>query len=135
MDFDCRRWGTFDGVELTMAEYERVAARYAAAFAAFAEDSAVSHVAVRGLEAGDGLREGDLLSIDAGATVVRRLLREEVICRLEAPDGAFAVHIGFDLYMYVGSSEPCEQAMRRTETFGLFVETVTASPALVGRLK
>jgi small subunit ribosomal protein S1 len=120
--------GRFEGVPLTREEYERVETAYVEGFAAFAEDSGVSRVVVRGLEVGDGLSEGEVVSIDAGRSIVRRLLREEVVCRLEAPGDAFAVHIGFDLYMYVGSAEPCDAAIRRAEALGLFVEPVMVSP-------
>lgn len=120
--------GLFDGSQLTMEEYEAVEAAYVEGFAAFARDSEVSQVVVRGLEAGDGLREGEVVSIDAARTIVRRLLREEVVCRLEAADAGFAVHVGFDLYMYVGSGASCEAAIQRTEALGLFVEPVVASP-------
>jgi len=32
------------------------------------------------------------------------MLREEILCKLEAPTHDFALHVGFDLYMYVGSA-------------------------------
>jgi hypothetical protein len=120
--------GSFDGVQLTMEEYERVESAYAEGFAAFAEDSRASQVVVRGLEVGRDVHEGQAVCIDSAKNLVRGLLREEIVCRLEAPDKGFAVHVGFDLYMYVGSSMPCEAAIRHTEGLGLFVEPVSSSP-------
>ncbi len=48
-------------------------------------------------------------------------------CRLEA-EGSFAVHVGWDQYLYVGSSRPCEAALARTRSLGLFPERLDASP-------
>jgi small subunit ribosomal protein S1 len=45
-----------------------------------------------------------------------------VWCRLEV-GGRFAVHVGWDQYVYIGSSEPCEQALAYTRALGLFPET------------
>lgn len=118
----------FDGVELTLDEYERVEASYVDAVTAFAEESGVEVLHVRSLESGDGLRDGEALSLASARDVVRRMLREDVICRLEAPNNGFAVHAGFDLYMYVGSTRPCPCAEQRTRSLGLFVEPGHPSP-------
>ena len=72
--------------------------------------------------------EGEAFPIVDAKRIVARLLREEVICRLEAPGGDFATHVGFDLYMYVGSAASCESAVERAEAIGLFVEPVPESP-------
>ncbi|MFZ3494705.1 hypothetical protein ACODT5_16030 [Streptomyces sp. 5.8] len=40
-------------------------------------------------------------------------------CRLEV-EGAFTVHVGWDQYLYLGSSWPCETALTRTGALGLF---------------
>ncbi|WP_342786938.1 hypothetical protein [Streptomyces tailanensis] len=48
-------------------------------------------------------------------------------CRLEA-EGTFAVHVGWDQYLYIGSSGPCEEAVARTHALGLFPERVDSSP-------
>jgi hypothetical protein len=118
----------FGGVELTLAAYERVEAAYVEAFYAFAEESGIDKLIVRSLENAEGLHEGEALSLENARGVVRRMLREEVICKLEAPKTAFALHVGFDLYMYVGSMRSCPTAERRARSLGLFVEPGWPSP-------
>jgi len=122
----------FDAAELTMEEYERVETAYIEAFVAFAQESKVQQLQVRGLEIGDGLQDGEILSLANAGAVVRRMLREEVICKLEDPSGGFALHVGFDLYMYVGSTHPCPSAERRARLLGLFVEPDFPSPLWPG---
>jgi hypothetical protein len=118
----------FDEVELTLAEYERVEAAYVEAFSAFAEESGIDELVVRSLESGDGMEEGEVLSLENARAVVRRMLREEVICKLEAPNATFVVHVGFDLYMYVGSMRSCPSGERRVRSLRLFVEPGWPSP-------
>lgn len=118
----------FDGVELTLAAYERVESAYVEAFIAFAEECGSDELVVRSLESGGDLKEGELLSLEDAGVVVRRMLREEVICKLEAPDSGFVLHVGFDLYMYVGSLRPCPSAERRARMLGLFAELGRPSP-------
>ncbi|GGZ97157.1 hypothetical protein GCM10010371_66280 [Streptomyces subrutilus] len=46
--------------------------------------------------------------------LIRVMLREQgARCRLEAGD-AFAVYVGWDQYVYVGSDQPCTDAVART---------------------
>lgn len=59
-------------------------------FVAFAEDGNVTSLEVRCLERGEGLAEGAKISVAEPTDVVRRMLREEVICKLEAPGDDFA---------------------------------------------
>lgn len=42
----------------------------------------------------------------------------------------FTVHVGWDQYVYVGSDQPCADAVARTRALGLFPEPLTASPTL-----
>lgn len=118
----------FDGVELTLGEYERIEAAYVGAFIAFAQESRVDELQVHSLDVGDGLQAGATLSLARAAVVVRRMLREEVICKLESPTDWFALHIGFDLYMYVGSMRPCPSAAQSARRLGLVVEPDWPSP-------
>lgn len=120
----------YDGRELTLAEYERVEAAYVTAFVAFATESGVERFQVRDLDSGDGLEEGAILSLDEAPAIVGRMLREDVICKLEAPSEDFALHVGFDLYMYVGSAHPCPNATRRARELGLYIEPDWPSPQL-----
>ncbi|WP_406286849.1 S1 RNA-binding domain-containing protein [Streptomyces sp. NBC_00209] len=144
--------GHYVGVEPATSDHGRVETAYLQAIAAFAEESGVDQLAVRepqiggfchfGLEppvdgygltdvfpAGlTGFHDGALVSMAVGLELVRAMLRDNgAWCRLEA-EGAFTVHVGWDQYLYVGSSRPCEAALARTRSLGLFPERVHASP-------
>ncbi|ALO13644.1 Ribosomal protein S1-like protein [Streptomyces venezuelae] len=68
------------------------------------------------------------MPIAVGLELVRSMLRDKgAWCRLEA-EGAFAVHVGWDQYLYIGSNLPCETALARTRALGLFPERLDASP-------
>ncbi|MFD5083935.1 S1 RNA-binding domain-containing protein [Kitasatospora sp. NPDC058406] len=145
--------GYYTGAEETVSDHGPVEAAYLEAVAAFAEDTGVRHLAVRepqaalgvvhfGLEpevedgglAGlfpsdlTGFHDGAQVSVALGLELVRAMLRDgSVWCRLEVED-AFAVHVGWDQYVYVGSNVPCEAALARTRELGLFPEPLDASP-------
>lgn len=122
------------------------------AVAAFAEDTGVDRLAVRGPRLGGfarlglespsdgyglpgvfsggpaGFHGGALVPIAVGLELVRSVLRDRgAWCRLEA-EGAFAVHVGRDQCLCIGSSLPCETALARTRALGLFAERLDASP-------
>jgi hypothetical protein len=118
----------FEGRVLTFDEYLEVEDAYSDAFVRFASAAGVEHVQVRGFEYGEGLRDGQLLSIDEAAQVLRLVLREEAWCRLEAVDGSFAVHAGHDYYMFIGSEMPSDEAVEDVVESGLFVEPDFFSP-------
>lgn len=120
----------FGDDELTLDTYLEVEDGYIDAFLAFAEESDVDRVEVRALEQGTGIQEGEMLSITDAREIVRRMLREDVICRLEEPHARFALHVGFDLYMYVGSERPCVSAVQRAKAAGLFVDDDYPSPQI-----
>jgi hypothetical protein len=42
--------------------------------------------------------------------------------------GEFTVHVGWDQYLYLVSSRPCEAALTRTRALGLFTQRLKASP-------
>lgn len=121
----------FENRELTIDEYTVVETAYVDAFVGFAEDGDVTSLEIRYLEHGDGLEDRAQVSVADAADIVRRMLREEIVCRLESPADHFAVHVGFDLYMYVGSAYPCVRAVQRARDLGLFVEGDWPSPQLV----
>ena len=104
---------------------------YVQGFIALADDAGVNELQVRDLKAGEGIVEGTVLSLGTAVDLVRRMLREELVCRLESPCDDFALHVGFDLYMYIGSVEPCERAEQRRDELGLFAEPRLESPQLV----
>ncbi|MET8953811.1 hypothetical protein ACWEO4_24645 [Streptomyces sp. NPDC004393] len=51
------------------------------------------------------------MPLGVGLELVRLMLRDSgAWCRLEA-EGTFAVHVGWDQYLYIGSGRPCEEAV------------------------
>ncbi|MEV7443243.1 S1 RNA-binding domain-containing protein [Streptomyces sp. NPDC091204] len=75
-----------------------------------------------------GFHDGAEVSLDTALELVRVMLRDGgAWCRLEA-EGAFAVHVGWDQYLFIGSSSPCDEAQARARALGLFPESVDASP-------
>jgi hypothetical protein len=121
--------GTFGGKILTRDDYLRVENAYLAAIAAFLEDSGVTRLQVRNLEAidegADASLEGTWVEGEQLLAVARDTLRTRQWCKLEAP--GFHVHFGYDYYMYIGSAQPCERAIAAARAAGLFVEPM-ASP-------
>ncbi|MDQ0764795.1 S1 RNA-binding domain-containing protein [Streptomyces canus] len=149
---DRNEHGHYTGAEPVTSDHGPVEAAYLRAVAAFAEETGVNWLAIRepqiggfahfGLEppvdgyglgslfpAGlTGFHDGALVPIPVGLELVRAMLRDNgAWCRLEA-EGAFAVHIGWDQYLYVGSGSPCDAALNRTRSLGLFPERLHASP-------
>ncbi|MFB7368607.1 RNA-binding protein [Streptomyces sp. NPDC056222] len=144
--------GNYTGTEDTTSDHGEIEAAYLQAVEAFAADSDIDRLCVRepgvsshvhfgvepplegfGLDGvvPNGLRgfhDGATVPLDIGLELVRLMLRESgAWCRLEV-EGAFAVHVGWDQYLYVGSSRPCRMALARTRELGLFPERLHASP-------
>ncbi|MCX5112680.1 S1 RNA-binding domain-containing protein [Streptomyces sp. NBC_00378] len=144
--------GHYIGAESEISDHGPVEAAYLMAVAAFAEDMGIDQLTVRepqiggfahfGLEppvGGHGLaglfpndlagfHDGTPVPVEVGLELVRAMLRDNgAWCRLEV-DGVFSVHVGWDQYVYVGSSRPCEAALARTRSLGLFPERLDASP-------
>ncbi|MET7698647.1 S1 RNA-binding domain-containing protein [Streptomyces sp. NPDC005485] len=144
--------GHYTGTEPSISDHGPVEAAYLQAIAVFAEESGVDQLAIRepqiggfapfGLEPpvdGDGLadlfpaglagfHDGALVPTAVGLELVRAMLRDNgAWCRLET-EGVFAVHVGWDQYLYIGSNLPCEAALARTRSLGLFPERLDASP-------
>ncbi|WP_406356113.1 S1 RNA-binding domain-containing protein [Streptomyces sp. NBC_01635] len=145
--------GHYTGAEETVSDHGQVEGAYLQAIEAFASDTGIEHLAVRephlpvpfvsfGLEppmdgfgldglfptGPDGFHDGAEVSVGTAMDLVRVMLRDGgAWCRLEVED-AFAVHVGWDQYMYIGSSRPCETAVARTRALGLFPERTDASP-------
>ncbi|WP_063020691.1 S1 RNA-binding domain-containing protein [Nocardia niwae] len=144
--------GSYTGTEDELSDHGPVEAAYLQAVAAFAEDTSVDQLTIRepqitsfihfGLEppiegkglAGlfppdlTGFHDGAQVPVAVGSELVRAMLRDNgVWCRLEVED-VFAVHVGWDQYLYVGTNQPCERALSRTRALGLFPERLEASP-------
>jgi hypothetical protein len=120
---------TFSGVTFTLEEYERVENAYVDVALAFISEGNVSAIMVRGPEnrgqQQNGFTEGNVLSFELIDPIIRRILREEIWCRLEG-NGGF-LHFDWDYYMYVGVPHPCPAAEARASELGLYVEEC-ASP-------
>jgi hypothetical protein len=121
-----------DGV-LTRDEYERVEGLYLQALdkllvaAGWPELTVLDlHVAPDASVAARRVTEGAQLRGPEILDVVRLQLREELSCRLDHE--RFYVHVGFDLYLYVGSLALPDSTIREIEQLGLFVEEGVPSP-------
>ncbi|MFJ9775865.1 RNA-binding protein [Kitasatospora sp. NPDC101157] len=81
-----------------------------------------------------GFHDGARVPVALGLELVRAMLRDSgAWCRLETEPGvfaepAFAVHVGWDQYVYVGSDTPCPAALARARELGLHPEPLDASP-------
>ncbi|MEH0471953.1 RNA-binding protein [Streptomyces sp. B21-097] len=144
--------GHYTGSEDTVSDHGEVEAAYLQTIASFAEEAAVDQLVVRepgvpslahfGVEPPmdgfglDGLfpdgpagfYDGAEVSLDLALELVRIMLRDGgAWCRLEVED-TFAVHVGWDQYLYISSSRPCEKALDCTRALGLFPERMAVSP-------
>ncbi|MFJ9865905.1 RNA-binding protein [Streptomyces sp. NPDC101165] len=144
--------GHYTGPEDTVSDRGEVEAACLQAVAACAADTGIDHLVVRepqvpclaylgveplvegfgldGLFPSDmaGFHDGAQVPLDIALELVRVMLRGSgAWCRLEAED-TFAVHVGWDQYLYISSSRPCEEALARTRELGLFPEHLDASP-------
>ncbi|MFD4561903.1 RNA-binding protein [Streptomyces sp. NPDC058469] len=144
--------GHYTGSEDTVSDHGEVEASCLQAVAAFAAETGVDRLAVRepqipsfayfgvespvdgfGLDgffpAGPtGFHDGAEIPLEIGLRLVRAMLRDDgAWCRLEV-EGAFAVHVGRDQYLYISSNLPCGEAVAHIREFGLFPERLDASP-------
>lgn len=145
--------GHYIGGEDPVSDHGPVEAAYLQAAAAFAEATGIDRLAIRepglapgfvhfGLEpaveghglAGlfppglEGFHDGAEVPVEIGLELVRAMLRDNgAFCSLEVED-TFFLDIGWDQYMYIGSTEPCDAAVAHTRGLGLFPERLSASP-------
>ncbi|THV36514.1 S1 RNA-binding domain-containing protein [Glycomyces buryatensis] len=144
--------GHYIGAEEITSDHGPIEAAYLRAVAAFAEDAGIERLAIREPEAASfvhfgvepalpghglagifppdltGYHDGAKVTVDVGLELVRAMLRDNgAWCRLEV-EGAFAVHVGWDQYVYVGTSTPSANALARTRALGLFPERLDTSP-------
>ncbi|MFF3065051.1 hypothetical protein ACFVQ3_10865 [Oerskovia sp. NPDC057915] len=86
----------------------------------------------------EGCYDGAIVDVAGARLLVREALRAESLdrpapevptlwCRFEA-EGRMFVHTGYDLYMYIGASEPCLQAVEAVAASGLFPVRIRESP-------
>lgn len=144
--------GSYVGAAEAISDHGPVEDAYLQAVAAFVADAGIDQLAIRepqvpgfvhfGLEpavSGHGLtgifppdltgyHDGATVPVAIGLELVRAMLRDDgAWCRLEV-EGAIAIHVGWDQYVYVGTSTPPDRAVARTQALGLFPERMDASP-------
>ncbi|GHH45481.1 small subunit ribosomal protein S1 [Streptomyces umbrinus] len=149
---DRDEYGNYIGAAEATSDHGPIEEAYLQAVAAFTEDAGIDQLAIRepqitgfthfGLEPavpGHGLtgifpsdltgyHDGAKVPVAIGLELVRAMLRDNgAWCRLEVED-VFAVHVGWDQYVYVGTSTPSDRALARTRTLGLFPERLDVSP-------
>jgi hypothetical protein len=119
----------FGGVVLTEGEYQRAEQNYVDSAIAFLSEGGITSLRVEGLENHKGVAlrfsEGSAVSVPQVDDLIRRILREEFWCRLEARGGF--VHFGWDYYMYIGVPQRCPAAEKLADELGLYIEQF-ASP-------
>lgn len=142
--------GHSTGPEDTVSDHGPVEAAYLSSIAALAEACGIDHLEIRepalpglvhfGLEPTidgfglDGLldpadfHDGARVALPVALELVRAMLRDHGLwCRLEA-EGRFAVHVGWDQYVYVGTALNCADALTRVRGRGVFAEPIGISP-------
>ncbi|MET9677316.1 S1 RNA-binding domain-containing protein [Streptomyces sp. NPDC006482] len=150
---DRDEYGSYIGAENPTSDHGPVESAYVEAVVAFAAASGVDHLVIRdpqaapgfthfglepALEGGGlaglfppdlrGFHDGAVVSLPVALELVRVMLRDGgAWCCLEVDD-TFAVHVGWDQYLYVSSDQPCEHAIARIHALGLFPERLRASP-------
>lgn len=144
--------GAYTGAEDSVSDHGPVEAAYLDAFTAFAEDAGIDRVELREPEIGgfinfglephieglglrglfpddlSGYHDGASVSLDTARELVRAMLRDNgAWCRLEV-DGRFTAHVGYDQYLYLGTSVLPDRAVALAEASGLFAERIEWSP-------
>jgi len=143
--------GRYVGPEEPVSDHGPQEAAYLQAVHQFAVDANVSDLVVRGPELGGinfglephvegygllGMQAADFFDgarvpLAVAVELVRGMLRDNGLwCRLELDD-AFAVHVGYDQYMYISTRSGSARAQAAAEALGLFVEDISASPYAV----
>jgi len=124
----------FAGRELTVEEYQRVEDAYVATVEDFYLDAGRPPLRALGVESTGRLSRSDLapvpsaLSNDAEigpaelADLIRACLRELNWCRLESTDRDFAIHFGYDFYVYVTCMSESRRPLDAARDRNLFVE-------------
>jgi hypothetical protein len=119
----------FGGVVLNADECRTVEDAYVNSATAFLREGGLNSLTVEGLENHKGLEieigEGSVFALERIGDLIRKILREEIWCRLECPEG-FA-HFGWDYFMYIGVPQRCPEAEHLAEWLGLYAEDF-ASP-------
>lgn len=129
----------FNGKPLTLEEYLKTEDRYITVLHKQLRASNVPYLCVKQLQKPiveattkdladkhslyekTDLEEGQQLEIKEALRIVRLILREFVWCKLEF-DNRFYVHIGWDYYMYVGTTLKDSEFVMSLKDSGLYAE-------------
>jgi hypothetical protein len=114
---------TFGGIALTENEYLRVESAYITAAIDFHREAGLPDIFAIGVEdskSHGAPTEGSLIPADGLPIFCRAMLRDEYWFRIEGGD--FFIHFGWDFYMYLGASTPCERSLEHARSLGLFPE-------------
>jgi hypothetical protein len=109
-----------------MEEYIRVENSYVETAMYFAMEFPGAAFAIAALsqqEDGFDLRKGQTLLRSDLAAIIRGNLRGDLDCVLETTNGECQLAFGYDLYMYVAATAPCECAVHGAQRAGLYVES------------
>ena len=68
------------------------------------------------------VKEGDWVDSSTIENFCKLILREQLWCKLIA-DQKMYIHFGYDFYMYIGCSLPCNDTITLIKDSGLFVES------------
>jgi hypothetical protein len=119
---------TFEGRELTRAEYDRVERSYLRAIRLFMRDTEATTFLARDLDRtpetekeDEWVHDGLVVGRAKALEICRLVLRERLVCRLE-DEGKLHISFGFDYYVHLGALAPCDAAINEVVKLGLNVE-------------
>ena len=122
---DSSEWTEFSdvGESVSLEEYEAIESAYIKSALDLVTNSKIEGLCIDALEDyqnNSEFKDGELVSFSNLPGVVRSLLRGEYWCKLIATD--CFIHIGYDYYMYVGSSVADSGTISRVTNRGLYIE-------------
>lgn len=111
------------GKVVTLAEYEAKEAAYIRVVCSLVDASSIGPYVVSDLEGTHAeLQESTSINRSALPSIMRSLLREEYWCRLTDSFGHF-IHVGWDLYLYLGLPDNLDNPEAIASAEELFLET------------
>jgi len=127
---------TVEGKKVTFDEYVEIENKYIKAVLLIMECAQIESMQIVGLqkdkklqkkwlekqdiEIFNSLKNGQWVDRTIISHIIRLILREKIWCKLESEN--MYIHFGWDYYMFIGSTKPCQSAIKAIEKNGLFVE-------------
>ena len=115
---------TFDGIMLTMREYERVEKNYLRFLRELCRICGVQTFEIKGMEKYDkdiAWSDGMILDMNQIERICRDMLREKCWCRLDAE--GMHIHFGYEYYMHVGCKVCLEELCAIASKHELYAES------------